>query len=55
MTYFDACAWQNGMKLTGIGVHENIKIYTKHSHHLHPEIASYKNSNWSHIKFQIIA
>ena len=29
MTYSDACAWRNGMKLTDIGVHNNIKIYTK--------------------------
>ena len=29
MTYSDACAQQNGMKLTDIGVHNNIKIYTE--------------------------
>ena len=29
MTYSDACAWQNGMKLTDIGEHKNIKFYTE--------------------------
>ena len=29
MTYSDACVWGNGMKLTDIGLHDNIKIYTE--------------------------
>ena len=29
MTYSDACVWRNGMKLTDVGLHNDIKIYTE--------------------------